>query len=465
MKKHLFLIASVFFAFSAKAQTLAVKKNTNVKVASNTLFYVKGNVALEAYDDGGNTKFANQGNVKIDGSLATSDAAGKNFVNEFPRSAQYGQLIIKQDAANTGRISSEVKFNSVYSLYPLSLPYSGITVKDVVEQVFSKIGGNESNVFVGFEKGRGGYKGFDVDRYKNPLFFWNNEGHSFDQLAAEEQIGAQDNKLARYYAVSSFSVLNDISEDKKKLSGIPVSKNFSITLEPYKVGKNNEMNRWGEAYGSYIVDFTRDMPQDWTNYSYKNKGVEAGEFGENIFYLGNPYTSNIDLMELIKQSSAESKVTAMVQFTTQKYDTDVNVGGASNSYGVNMNGLTGQGLGDDKFQYVRPFDVFALKTTERVSLQFNDNIKTFDAGPQTPNNFYLRQADDSSFFAQVGLDLYDVGGNTGQRTYVAASNVYNSEGEDVTELHNVAIKEDNTGIYTLQDNEELARRGGGEIIY
>lgn len=97
------------------------------KVSPNTLFYVKGDAKLDKYDAGTN-KFSNQGNVKIDGGLATNDD-GKNFVNEYYKTAGYGQLIIKQNASNGGNISSEVKFNPVYSLHPLSLPYSGVSVE------------------------------------------------------------------------------------------------------------------------------------------------------------------------------------------------------------------------------------------------------------------------------------------------------------------------------------------------
>lgn len=463
MKKHLFLIASVFFAFSAKAQhTLAVKKNTNVKVSPNTLFYVKGDAKLDKYDAGTN-KFSNQGNVKIDGGLATNDD-GKNFVNEYYKTAGYGQLIIKQNASNGGNISSEVKFNPVYSLHPLSLPYSGVSVENVVTQVF---GSASSGAFVGFTPGRGGFKKFDKKRYENPLFFWNNnenDKHGLEQLGQGDSIGDNDLNLARYYAVSNFSSLGKIGDAKKTLSGVPVNKSFTVSLNPYSLVNNKDVNAWGEAYGSYIIDFTQAMPKGWENYSYKSSNVSANGFGSNIFYLGNPYTSNIDLIKLVEQSGAENNIEAMVQFTSQIYDPSVNNGTVSNSYGVNMGGLTGQGGGDNKFRYVRPFDVFAVKTNgSKVDLNFNDEVKTFKSESNTPNNFYLRNSNNNSLFAQVGLDLYDANGNTGQRAYVVASNLYD-EGVDVTELHNVAIKEENTGIYTLQDNEEVIRRGEGKLF-
>ncbi|MGQ2141845.1 T9SS type A sorting domain-containing protein [Ornithobacterium rhinotracheale] len=442
---------------------MAVKKNTNVKVSSNTLFYVKGDTKLEAYDSGSSSKFANQGNVKIDGNLNTSDSAGKNFVNEFPETAKYGQLIIKQDAqSNSGKISSEFKFKSALAWHPLALPYKGITAGDVVKQAFGV--SSVDGAFVKYSPGRGGYaNGYDEERYKNAIFFWNNSEHGFEQLEESSPIGAMMGDAARYYAITKFSSLHELNNEKRSLSGIPVNQNFTLTLNSYTIDGNRKFNKWGEAYGSYIIDFTQAMPQDWSKY---NERQVNQEFGSNIFYLGNPYTSNIDLKALVEQSGASAKILAMVQFTTQNYNDAVNQGNASNSYGVKMNGYTGQNTGDEKFRYVRPLQTFAIKTTGSVNLNFNDKVKTFKSGDNdspTPNVLYLKNNNGGAMFAQVGLDLYDANGETGNRTYVVASDVQPKEGADIIELYNIAMTDENTGIYTLQDNEEVERRGEGKL--
>ncbi|MGQ2117209.1 T9SS type A sorting domain-containing protein [Ornithobacterium rhinotracheale] len=470
MKKHLFLIASVFAAFTVNAQsTLTVLGDTNVKVQSGALLYVQGDAKVKNYSDT-SKKVSNDGKIKITNGLTNENATGANFVNEFPSTGEYGQLIVLNDGTNTGFISSDVKFNSDYVFYPLALPYNGITAGDVVKQVWGE-GADLAQAFIPFQAGRNPkFKKFDPKRYENPLFRWNNETFTLDHLAQDYQIG-QNSKQADYYAVSGNSkVLKGIKKDKLALSGIPNNKSFSVTLKSYTMKSNFSENAWGEVYGSYISDFTMDMPDKWNKYDLKDtEYTNTGNFGDNIFFLGNPYTSNIDLKQLINQSSAQSSVVALIQFTNandvNNYNVGVNNGTASNAYGKNMNGATGQGGGDANLFVVRPFQTFAVKTNASVTLKFNDDIKKFDiAKAETPNNMFAKAGNDDFSLVQVGISLFTKDGQeTGQKTYVAASDIYAKRNEIVTELHNIALKDDNTGIYTEQDQEEVATRGGGKL--
>ncbi|MRI62583.1 T9SS C-terminal target domain-containing protein [Ornithobacterium rhinotracheale] len=469
MKKHLFLIASVFAAFTANAQspTLTVTSNTNVKVQNGALLYVGGKAKVENYTDT-TKKVSNDGKIKITNGLTNGNSTdGKNFVNEFPATGQYGQLIVLNEGTNTGSISSGVKFGKSYVFYPLALPYKNITAGDVVKQIWGIDG---SSAFVAFQAGRNPkFPNFDPKRYQNPLFFWNNDTYTLDQLASGDEIGKSGTE-ARYYAVSDYSSLNGARMDKISLSGTPINKAFDVTLNPYHVSDNFAENKWGEVYGSYISDFTMDKPTQWDKYGLNDVKYEnTGNFGDNIFFLGNPYTSNIDLKELINQSSAQSSIVALIQFTNvndvNNYNVGVNNGTASNAYGKNMNGATGQGGGDANLFVVRPFQTFAVKTNASVTLKFNDDIKKFDiAKAETPNNMFAKAGNDDFSLVQVGISLFTKDGQeTGQKTYVAASDIYAKRNEIVTELHNIALKDDNTGIYTEQDQEEVATRGGGKL--
>ncbi|MRJ07670.1 T9SS C-terminal target domain-containing protein [Ornithobacterium rhinotracheale] len=454
MKKHLFLIASVFAAFTANAQsTFTVLGDTNVKVQGGALLYVQGDAKVKNYSDT-SKKVSNDGKIKITNGLTNENATGANFVNEFPSTGEYGQLIVLNDGTNTGFISSDVKFNSDYVFYPLALPYNGITAGDVVKQVWGE-GADLAQAFIPFQAGRNPkFKKFDPKRYENPLFRWNNETFTLDHLAQDYQIG-QNSKQADYYAVSGNSkVLKGIKKDKLALSGIPNNKSFSVTLKSYTMKSNFSENAWGEVYGSYILDFTNDTPSGWKEYGLEDKEVQPGGFGDNVFYLANPYTSDIDLVKLFGNGNSNS-VKAVIQLAGQGYNDKVNEGLVSNSYGKIMTGMTKDGSGDTWYSKVRPFETFAIKTTGDLTLNFNDNIKTFEkVDSQAPNNMFAKTADSNRFLAQVGIQLFEKSGaNTNQRTYVAATNI-----KDATELYNVFLKEENTGVYTEQDGE-LASEG------
>ncbi|MGQ1943469.1 T9SS type A sorting domain-containing protein [Ornithobacterium rhinotracheale] len=472
MKKHLFLIASVFAVVAANAQsTFTVKSNTNVKVQGGALLYVSGKATVDKYTDNG-TKVSNEGKIKITDGLTNGNTTdGKNFVNEFDpkKPGEYGQLIVLNQGNNSGFISSGVKFGKGFVFYPLALPYSGINAGQVVSQIWGQDG---SSAFVKFEAGRDKkFPKFDPKRYENPLFRWNNETYTLDHLAKEYSIG-QEGKQADYYAVSSYSSLHEPGTERIFLSGTPINKAFDVTLSSYHVSNNFEENKWGEVYGSYISDFTMDMPVQWNKYGLNDpKYTNSSNFGDNIFFLGNPYTSNIDLKQLFKQSGADTKILAMVQFSQKDggntYNVNVNNGKASNAYGKNMNGVTGQGGGNDALMVARPFQTFAIKTKvgQPVTLKFDDAIKKFDvANKSTPNNMFAKTSNSDYSFVQVGVSLYTKDGQeTGQETYVAASDIYSKRNEDVIELHNIYLKDNNIGIYTEQDQEEVATRGGGKL--
>ncbi|MGV4528465.1 T9SS type A sorting domain-containing protein [Ornithobacterium rhinotracheale] len=474
MKKHLFLIASVFAVVTANAQsTFTVKSNTNVKVQGGALLYVQGDAKVENYTES-DKKVSNDGKIKITNGLTNGNTTdGKNFVNEFPKTGEYGQLIVLNQGNNSGFISSGVRYGDGFVFYPFAIPYTGINAGDVVQQIWGKDG---SSSFIGFKAGRNAkFPKFDDQRYKNPLFFWNNGTRALDHLKIGDEIG-KSNTEARYYVLSDYStVLGKIKTEKLHLSGQPLNKSFSLKLaNSNPVGKSRDVNQWGERYGSYISDFTMGMPNNWNDYTVGGESVEAsGNFGKNIYYLGNPYTSNIDLQKLLNQSGASSHIVALIQFNSSttsgknEYNPRGNYNGqASNAYGANMKMVTGQGVGDVKLMNVSPFQTFAVKTDGTpITLQFNDNIKTFvPAEGGNVNTMFSKNVSNDYFVTQVGLELYTKDGvATGSRTYVAASDIYSKRNEVITELHNIALKDDKTGVYTEQDAEEVESRGGGKL--
>lgn len=464
MKKHLLLIATAFCVFSAKAQTMYVAPNTDVKIQSGALLYVSGGAKVDTYTDA-SKKVSNEGQVKITGGLQTSNDDGSSFVEEHIGAGKYGQLIVLNGIANTGKISAKVKTpdNSRFVYFPLALPYSGVTATDVVKQLF---GDNAvSSAFVNYVGGRGG---FDKNRYKNALFVWNNEKYQLDHLTADYPIG-QAGKQADYYAVNAkYAVAGELASAPKTLVGVPVNNDVTVTLNKYslKTKKNNDVNQWGEAYGSYISDFTMAQPNEWTNYHVlADQGkVNNTDFGARIYYLGNPFTSNINLSKL--GADFLNNVQAIVQLEQEGYTEEVNKGNASTAKDADSNvttyqAITADGTGDvNRLAVVAPFQTFQVKMKESMpettQVTFNDNVKTFEGPTQGDlvNVMFGKQTNRS--INQLGLDLYTAKNqNTGARTYVVASNIYEAAAKGKgTEIYNIAMSDKSMGIYTLQENED-----------
>lgn len=450
------MIASVFAAVSLQAQTVVyVAPDTGVKVKPNTLFYVGGDMKVANYTNSVK-KVSNEGKVKITKKLINSNNDGSNFVNEFPKTGEYGQLIINSNTSenNVGDITSVVRFNSNFNFQTIAIPYTGVTTESFVKEVFGLEESDDiSNAFISHS----GNGKFVRNRYKNPLFYWNNETYTLDNLAQSDDLKGPEKE----YAVSSFSKLGDLQTAlKTKLSGTPHKDNLSVTVTGYVPGPTNKTtNKYGEYYGSYIFDFTKTIEKSkgWGDYKQPGDGVDntVDKYGANIYHFGNPYTSNIDLSKGVGFTGVGASI---YQFQSNNY-----VEGTSPGQRISYSPITaatGEGAGDPA-QYVRPFQSFYIKLPDLAKgsthqFMFKNEMKTFNLPNNTVSNvLFTKNSSLRPIINQVGLDLYDTNGFTGVKTYVVASDIYDAAQQGVgAEVYNVSMSDKDTGIYTLQENED-----------
>ncbi|MBV7440465.1 hypothetical protein KRX57_03460 [Weeksellaceae bacterium TAE3-ERU29] len=483
MKKHLFLLSSVFAVLSLQAQaTMSVASNTGVKVKTGTTLYVGGEMKVANYTDT-SKKVSNEGNIKITEKLTNENSTGDNFVNELPSTGNYGQLIINNGVTNVnvGQIASTLKFKSGFNFYPISIPYTNVTAQNIVEDLSL----NANQAFGGYTSGAYGWDGNRVPN--NALFIWDNDKYQYTHLASNYQFGTEEAN-GKYYAINNSDLSKagklDLS-NPKTIKGTPVKNEVSVTLKRYntlenkykRVGdtsasvldnKNIGVNEYGEAYGSYIIDFATALPAGWANYytDVNSNGVETTDFGLRVYNLGNPYTSNINIASSTANSQFWDNLDALVQYGHQDYNVDTNEVGSnvSGSYGGEFRAMTGQGAGDENLGFVAPFQTFAVKMNnsmpENVTFTFDDAMKTFNK-PATAqgafiNSVFAKSNTQRAEIKQVGLDLYDANNNfTGVKTYVVASNVYEALPVEAKgkEIYDHTLNDELTGIYTLQENE------------
>lgn len=458
MKKNLFLIAAFSgFVFSqAQVATAFVKGNTKVKVKQNTLFYVGGDVKVGNYTN--TNKVSNEGNIRVTGNFTNGNTDsdgrnGKNFVNEYVKGSQgsqshYGQLII--DKQVSGEIEGDLELINNIAYHPISLPFSNYTYEDMVRDAFA---GQKTVQYYGHKKGLNKYN-YDPNRYKNPVFVWNNKTFTLDHVVNNSTLTP-----GNYYAVNTKAGTLATRGQKTQYFGTPQADQVSITLTGYKVPNKLGLNAWGEAYGSYISDFTKNVPNGWKTNISDGIDQEAGGFGDNIFWLGNPFTSNINLGQI--SNLLGGKVTAIYQGQSGKYTRKDGNGDAV--YGMTANSsliYTKNGTGDARALKLRPYHTFGIKVEqlsagETQNFVFDQAMKTFDIDSNTPNTV-LRRGNSASVVYQAGMDIYDAEGNdTNSRFYVVAGDIYEAEakGEGI-EIYNIDFNDAALGAYTLQEKED-----------
>lgn len=450
MKKNLFLIATLMgMSFPLAQSTFFVKENTTVKVKQNTLLFVDGIAKMETYTN--DNKLSNEGNVKITqgytNAQGATDKKGGNFVNEYVPGSHYGQLIINNGANVSGQIRGVLKLADTFAYHPMAFPYKGYTAGAAVRDAFP----GQTVKYYTFTPG-GKYK-YDVDRYKNPVFEWNNDIYTLDHLASTSQM-----MPGKYYAVNTLAS-SGVSADHKTnttYDGVPNNEDVSITANAYTVSTKLATNKWGEAYGTYIDDFVVNMPAGWnTGIDDRLADTPANGFGDNIFYLGNPFTSNVNLAGDNGLSTFSSAVQAIYQFQTNTYTRAQ--GNASAVDRVNSQLIyTANGTGDNKALYLRPYHTVLVKTNGSTTFKFTQGMKTFDLkGVDAPNTVLKRGTTNATVY-QVGMDVYDAQKrDTGSRFYVVAGDIYKAEdkGEGV-ETYTPSFDDTKLGVYTLQEKED-----------
>lgn len=456
MKKNLLLVALAAPFFMVTAQW--TQTGGTVKVMPNTTKYVSGNYEVKVA-----AAASNEGNVNVRGTF-TAPATGDKFVNEWTDNKNYGQLIIANGQAVTGKITSKYKLAAVFPYHAMAFPFKGYTAAEAVAN--SQM---VNPTFVGYVPGRGGYgtnsvtedDAFDGERYKNPVFSSNNMKFQSDAPQQTEvlvatgyhSLNGHTSTLPRANALSFKGVPNnvDFTESATTSTAYPATMN------------SGDRNQYGETYSSYLDDPVDTAPVNWHKYEVDDSGnvtvasVQTTGYGLNVYYYGNPYTSNIDLKPSL--TVAGNNVTHMFQYNANTYDNNTLL----TSTGISM--VTGNGTGDAASYQVRPFHAFGVKTSGGVpaTLKFTEANKTFDAATTAVS--YSRM--NNGVFYQLGMDLYDTEDvYTGNRFYVVASDKYEAAktGEGIEANNNYFAK---TGFYSLQENEDgtIAEEFANDKVY
>lgn len=426
MKKNLLLAALVLPLLSVSAQWTQV--GGTVKVKPNTLKYVSGD-----HEVAGGTE-SNEGHVNVRGNFTVDQAA--TFKNEWTDQKNYGQLIISDASTAMGNVISAygTPGTDQFDYLAIAIPFTGLTADDL--RVQAGLDGTDW-------QGHPGDGNFSSTRYNNPIFVWDNTNYAADDLAANDDIDP-----TKYHMLNQEvnSVLNRVVD----YQGVPANQEHTVDITPFDVpdtSTNYTRNIFGEMLGTYLKDFF--VFEDYSEWATQGaKAINEG-FGDNLYNLGNPYTSNINLKSIPEFNSGNVK--GVVQYMQSNFQA-----GVGSNLGVSIDPVIstfvdGSWAGPEVALEVRPFHTFGVKTNGSVNaFTLNDDVKSFNLNTDAPS--YVNRGVNEGLY-QVKMELYK-NDTYLSGTYVVASSSFEAAAQAGNEAYRTEVNNNVNLIYTLQENED-----------
>lgn len=434
MKKNLLLAALVIPLLSVSAQW--TQTGGTVTVQPNTLHYMSG-----SYEVNGGGQAINKGNVNVQGDFTIDEnTPNTEFRNKFTSGTEYGQLIINQNSPASGKIVGEYGETSHTQFYnqPIAFPYTDLTAEEVAS--LTGITNGEWSTHTA-------NSGWNSSRYKNPVFTWWNEQHVLHHNAQADVLlpTANHNVNQGYY---------NLEPRLTDYTGTPANGTHTISGEKFNVENNFDVNIYGEWAYTYLDDFTMAMPNGWNIYT-PGQPVNANGYASNLYHFGNPYTSNIDLSQILPLNG---DVTHVYQVGGNEFDNIDHIGSSQNAP-IQISTLVGGAWSaDSNALNVRPYHTYRLKTKSDLnnfSFNLNDNIKTFNinANAMSYPSLTNRNSNDNQLY-QVRVNINNSEGKQISRLYIIAHNDFQPAAQQGNEAYNLKIEESHDAIYTLQETAE-----------
>ena len=311
MKKSFLAIGALAAVFVMKAQTTYIGNNAQFFVSTDASVYSGGDFMMDSNRE---KSVENKGNITINGNYTkganNTNNEGREFVNIYTNNVNYGQVIINSDKDATARMTVErpapprTYFDGSYEM---SFPYV-----DSVKYLMHSFGKNESD-----------FKGYCPknapcpDRYKMTLTKWNNNRLHHDAVEKGDSFKAGDiynlnlrendmKQVATTKIISYKGTPSGKAYDRERIKGI---------ITPFEGKVNNDVNLFSEAkYNDWKVMRNPYLEKYESYLGYVKSNSKL--YGKNIYRFGNPYTSNIDLSGLDKDTQKSNLVESWLKIAS-----------------------------------------------------------------------------------------------------------------------------------------------------
>ena len=420
MKRSILTLGMLALSFLAKAQTndlTYIANGAEMTIAPELLYTVyAGKITIV-----GTGKITNSGNVMImenftnNAGFRTLTTAGLpktdggNFIlkmyNDNLSSLRYGQLYFGgfhtpvHWANVAGIVDKEYKDNHHGSYQQIALPFQGKNLSELSAELLSP--GHTFKFGAGNRANR--YSGEAIMKYSNQYA-------RFDDLASTNQ-----SEPGTYYILGTRNF--NASAAVKTIKGKP---NPQTAVVVWSVGgllssdvvfgtNGTKQNYYRERYNTYIQDqWHMASGTAWT-----------GDFGKNLYLFGNPFLTNLDLVNELPEWIADKSDIWGIRLeplsVTTPSGAGTRSGGAAKLVTYNMAGIPS----GDVAEIIKPMQTFVLKfrNNKAQRLEFHNARRfAYSARPyQATPNVLARGAAGS--VKQLGVIALDEHGNELGRTY------------------------------------------------
>ena len=420
MKRSILTLGMLALGFLTKAQTTDftyVANGVEMTIAPEVVYNVSyGKITIV-----GTGKITNSGNVMIVNDMVTNHGGfrtlttaglpktdGGNFIlkmyNDNLSSLRYGQLyfggnfIVSTDVS--GIVDKEYKDNHHGSYQQIALPFEYKSLSELsaellpVGKTFKFGAGNRANR----------YSGEAIMKYSNRYA-------RFDDLASTSVSDPSDPNAYYILGTRNFNA----SAAVKTIKGVPYryALNLFIPAGGYLssdvvFGTNgSKQNYYRERYNTYIQD-QWEVATPWT-----------GNFGKNIVMLGNPYLTNLDIINFLPRWTNNDILGLRLEptgVTTSSGNGTQSTGAKHVTYTSGSPYLTPAG---DVSAVIKPMQTFVLKFRNSNTQNFNLNWGRRFAYTARPYEFIpsVLARGSAGSVKQLGVIALDEHGNELGRTY------------------------------------------------
>ena len=297
MRRKLLTLGALATVFAMNAQTTYVGSDAKFFVSTDASVYSGGNFMIDSNRE---KSVENKGNITIEGNYVkgpnNTSNEGKEFVNVYTGTKDYGQVkILSATVDATARMTVQrpaPSTNYFDGSYEMSFPYV-----DTVKYLMYSFGKNESD-----------FKGYCPknapcpDRYKMTLTKWNNNKLHHDAVEKVDTFMAGDIYNLNLRENDMKQVATGTISYKGMPSGKPyVREGIKGVITPFTSNPSQfseaKYNDWKVMRNPYLEKY-----ESYLGYTKTASKI----YGKNIYRFGNPYTSNIDLSELDKDTQANN---------------------------------------------------------------------------------------------------------------------------------------------------------------
>lgn len=454
-----------------------IASNSQITTTSGAKFFVSPGTKLfstgDITIDNSSDVFTNKGNIKISEGTLKNNALPDKFVLTYKDEQNYGQLIIASNKSASGKITIQKQiFDDGSGQIPFGTPFVNYTYDQFYQNITNSTSTAGIPDLICYRADVNNNCRNSKNWAKHPVFKWREEYFRFDPFQRNENFvpgnyyafkKAKFDKGSNFNNPLSFTGTPYVAGTKPADGNIASTSDLSLHVSNRvangrKIGKNKE-NEYGIYYWTYLSD------PFITNITFDNKTddqiLDNAYYADRMLHLVNPYTSNINIEELVKNNSqyiigigSEGPITNVVDNGTTRYKQKMQL----------IIYKDGSPLAGDPIGIIPPMTNFFIKTnTDDVNINlYNSNIQTFSQSEYEYNKgveYSIKPVNTDKY--QLNLELFS-GKTFYGNTFIAAGADLITGNTNQWEAKNSDNIIYETNIYTIPESPNGGKQPGHE---